>query len=117
MVAGAAPRVASGCPACAGGGEINGLPCRECAGGRGRSLVPSGVRERLRVWSLAAGGAAGVVAGRLVRWSVTVPGVAGAAGVSWGAAMIAHGVFLRVPELGVAVLVAGVFGLLADRRL
>ena len=103
------------CPGCAGGGEVNGLPCREC-GGKGRQAARlARVRWRAlsRRWSLAAAGAAGT----LVRWTGAVPGVAGAAGVTIGAAMIIHGVFPRVPELGVAALVAGTFGLLADRRL
>lgn len=56
-------------------------------------------------------------AGVVVRWSASVPGVAGAAGITYGVAAVVHGVFGQVPELGVGLLVAGVFGLLADRQL
>jgi hypothetical protein len=89
--------------------------CRDC-GGRKRLGVASlrvSLRGRLHGWSLAAAGAAGTVA----RWSAAIPGVGGAAAVSFGAAVVVHGVFRQVPALGVAALVAGVFGLLADRRL
>lgn len=104
------------CPGCAGGREINGLPCRDC-GGTGRQgarvRVPARWRKVAHSWSLTAAG----VAGTLVRWSASVPGVAGALGVTIGAAMIVNGVFSQVPRLGVALAVGGVFGLLADRRL
>jgi len=56
-------------------------------------------------------------AGTLVRWSASLPGIGGAAAVSYGVAAVVHGVFGQVPELGAALIVAGVFGLLADRRL
>jgi predicted phage tail protein len=52
-----------------------------------------------------------------MRWSATVPGIAGAAALTWGVAMVVHGVFHQVPSLGAALVVGGVFGLLADRRL
>lgn len=98
------------CADCAGGGEINGLPCRSCKGGR----RPPAVRRRFgRGWGLAAASAAGTV----VRWSRSVPGVAGAAGVTIGAAMITHSVWPRVPLLAAALAVGGVFGLLMDRQL
>ena len=64
-------------------------------------------------WSLAAAGAAGTV----VRWSATIPGLAGAMGVSVGAALVVHGLLPQVPAVGVGVLVGGVFCLLVDRRL
>lgn len=105
------------CPGCAGGREINGVPCRDC-GGTGRVRAAQRLRGSLRALArsgpaLAAAGAAGT----LVRWSASVPGVAGAAGVTIGAAMIIHGVFGQVPELGAALAVGGVFGLLMDRRI
>jgi hypothetical protein len=110
-----APLAAPPCPGCAGGGEVNGLDCREC-GGRGR--VRGKVRREWRLLLrsrpvLAAAAAAGTVVG----WSRTVPGVGGAAAVTYGVAVTVHGVFRQVPALGVAALVAGAFGLLADRRL
>jgi len=75
--------------------------------------VPASWRRLAHSWGLAAAGTAGT----LVRWSASVPGVAGAAGVTIGLAMITHGVFHQVPELGVAAVVGGAFGLLADRQL
>ena len=104
------------CPGCAGGGEINGVPCRDC-GGTTRQRAARRLPVRLRAlghsWSLAGA----EVAGTLVRWSASVPGVAGAAGVTIGVAMIVNGVFQQVPRAGVALVVGGVFGLLADRRI
>jgi hypothetical protein len=105
------------CPGCAGGREVNGVPCRDC-GGTGRQRARQRQREFLRALgrsrpALAAAGAAGT----LVRWSASVPGVAGAAGVTIGLAMITHGLVPRIPELGAALAVGGVFGLLADRQL
>ena len=104
------------CPGCAGGGEINGVPCRDC-GGTTRQRAARRLPVRLRAlghsWSLAGA----EVAGTLVRWSASVPGVAGAAGVTLGVAMIVHGVFHQVPELGVMAAAGGLFGLLADRQL
>jgi len=116
MTAVAAPLLLPACAGCAGGGEINGLPCRDCGGtGRQRAQrrLPGSLRALGRRWSLAGAFAAGT----LVRWSASVPGVAGAAGVTIGAAMIVHGVFHQVPELGVMAAAGGVFGLLADRQL
>ena len=60
---------------------------------------------------------AAVPAGTVVRWSMSIPGIGGAAAVSYGAAAVVHGVFGQVPELGAGLLAAGIFGLLADRRL
>jgi hypothetical protein len=75
--------------------------------------MPASLRALGRRWSLAGA----EVAGTLVRWSASVPGVAGAAGVTLGVAMIVHGVFHQVPELGVMAAAGGLFGLLADRQL
>lgn len=107
------------CGECAGGGDINGLPCRGCGGtGRVPGLVRlSGLRRAARSWSLAAAGAAGSVVGKALAWSVTLPELGGAAAVSLGAAMVAHGVWHALPETGVGLLVAGVFGLAAGRHL
>ena len=98
------------CADCAGGGEINGLPCRSC---KGQRRTPPRPRRLLHGWGLAAASAAGTV----VRWSRSVPGVAGAAGVTMGAAMITHAIWPAVPLLAVALAVGGVFGLLMDRQL
>ena len=109
------PRLAPACHGCAGGGDVNGLPCREC-GGRGRQrrpLVRAAWRGLLHRWSLAAAGAAGTA----VRLSATIPGIGGAVAVSVGAALVVHGLLSQVPALGVGVLVGGVFALLVDRRL
>jgi hypothetical protein len=75
--------------------------------------MPARWRKLARSWPLAAA----TVAGTLVRWSASVPGVAGAAGVTIGAAMITHAIWPRVPLLAAALTVGGAFGLLADRRL
>ncbi|MGA8111664.1 MAG: hypothetical protein WB974_19650 [Acidobacteriaceae bacterium] len=94
---------------------VNGVPCPEC-GGSSRRVVPSrwgGLRKRLHRFA----DSAAVPAGTVVRWSASLPGVAGAAAVSYGVAAVVHGVFGQVPELGAGLIVAGVFGLLADRRL
>jgi len=121
MTTEAAPlRMAPPCRGCAGGREVNGVTCRDCGGTgrqRGPVRIPGSWRRAARQWALVAAGPAGTVAGRLMRWSAALPGVAGAAGVTIGAAMIVHGVFHQVPGLGVAALTAGVFGLLADRQL
>jgi hypothetical protein len=75
--------------------------------------LPASLRALGRRWSLAGAEAAGT----LVRWSASIPGVAGAAGVTIGVAMIVHGVFAQVPELGVMAVAGGVFGIFADRRI
>ena len=101
------------CPHCKGGREINGVPCLDCDGS-GR--VPS-ARKRwhwLRGRLLGAVDAAAVPAGLAIRG---LPGIGGAMAVTAGAAAVVHGVFHQVPLLGVAALVVGVFGLLADRQL
>jgi hypothetical protein len=116
VAAAAALRVplAPSCPDCRGGGDVNGVPCRGCEG-RGR-LRPAkrldwrGMGRRLL-------SAAAAPAGTVVRWSMSLPGLSGAAAVSYGSAAVLHGLVPRIPELGLALLVAGVFGLLADRRL
>lgn len=106
------------CPGCAGGGEVNGLECREC-GGSTRLTPPRRRRWRRRLLRVA--DAAATPAGTVVGWSLaslsSLPGVLGAAGVSCGSAVVVHSVFGQVPELPVGLLVAGVFGLLLDRRL
>lgn len=96
------------CVNCKGGGEINGVPCA-CQ----RAPRPPRGRRLLRGWSLKAAGWAGT----LVFWSRSVPGVAGAAGVTLGLAMIVHAAWHWIPAVYVAALVGGVFGLLADRNL
>lgn len=48
---------------------------------------------------------------------MSLPGLLGAAGVSYGSAAVVHGVFGQVPELAVAAVVAGVFALVLDRQL
>lgn len=106
------------CPGCAGGGQINGVECRDCrgttrrAGRQARDWLPEW-RGLPRRAALAAAGPAGTA----VRWCRPLPGIGGAAGVSWGLAMIVHGVFGQVPELGVAAAAAGAFGLMLDRKL
>ncbi len=101
------------CPGCAGGGELNGLVCPECGGSR--RLTP---RRRRRFPSLLhVADALAVPAGTVVRWSASLPGLAGAGGVSYGVAAVVHSVFGQVPVLAVAVMVAGVFALALDRRL
>jgi len=106
------------CSECAGGGEINGLPCRVCHGsGRQAAAQLAGWRAAARRWSLAVAGSAATAAGRAVRWSATLPGLAGAAAVSFGVAMVAHGVWHALPETGVGLLAGGIFALAADRHL
>lgn len=106
------------CPECAGGGEVNGLTCRSCNGST-RAGVPK--PSRLLAWLAglpgAGASAAGTAAGTALRWSASLPGVLGAAGVSYGLAAVVHGVFGQVPELAVAALAAGAFLLALDRRL
>lgn len=60
---------------------------------------------------------AGAAVGTAVRWSMTLPGFLGAAGMSYGAAAVAHGLVHRIPELPAALLVASMFALALDRRL
>lgn len=107
------------CQACAGGGEVNGLPCREC--GESGRLRPARRRWRLRRPSL---GPLADVAG----WSVgtvlslagllpLVPGVGGAVMVSLGAGEVAGRVFGHGLALWVGLAVGGVFALVLDRRI
>lgn len=112
----AALPLAPACPDCAGTGDINGAPCYNGLCDRGR--VAS--RRRRFSWRKAARGvldAAATPAGTLVRWSVNLPGVGGAAAVSAGSGWVAHAVWHPLPAWGVGILVAGAFGLMADRRL
>jgi hypothetical protein len=103
---------APACPACRGGGEINGLPCRDCQGTTRAVRLPR--------WKALAGrmaGPAGVVVGRALNWSRSVPGIGGAASVTAGLSVAAHAAWRWLPVYAVALAVGGVFGLLADRRL
>jgi hypothetical protein len=103
------------CPGCAGGGEVNGLTCRECDGSR---RLTSRRRRRWRFPSpLKVADTLATPVGTLVRWSASLPGLAGAGGVSYGCAAVVHSVFGQVPLVAVAVLTAGVFALALDRRL
>jgi hypothetical protein len=61
--------------------------------------------------------AAATAAGTLVGWSRSLPGIGGAAAITYGCAVIVHGLVHQVPALGVAALVGGAFGILMDRRL
>lgn len=101
------------CLHCKGGRVINGVPCLDCEG-TGRQPTRRRRWHWLRGRLHGAVDAAAVPAGLAVRG---LPGIGGAAVFTAGAAMVVHGVFRQVPLLGVAALVAGVFGLLADRGL
>jgi hypothetical protein len=102
------------CPDCAGGGEVNGVECRSCGG----STRAGTAKRRWRFPSpLRVADALAVPAGRLVRWSMSLPGLAGAGAVSYGSAAVVHGLVPRVPELAAGLAVAGVFALALDRRL
>lgn len=107
------------CPGCAGGGEVNGLPCRECKGSSRAGRLPRSLRLRARLAALAdrASVPAGTAVGTALRWSMTLPAVLGAAGFSYGSAAIVHSLVRQVPELPAALLVASVFALALDRRL
>lgn len=103
------------CTGCAGGGEVNGVTCRSCGG----STRAGGRRRR---WSWRRPGhrlllALATPVGLVVGWSRSLPGIAGAAAVTYGVSAVVHGLVHQVPELGVAALVAGGFGLMMDRRL
>jgi len=101
------PLVPAQCPSCRGGREINGVECPDCAPGRSRS----------RSWLVSVADALATPAGRVVGWSTSLPGVCGAAGTVYGAAVIVHSVWHQVPALGVAALAASPFLLALDRRL
>lgn len=81
--------------------------------------VPALVRRHLSAGGLAGAlaSAAGWVTGRVLLSLPAVPGLAGAAGVSYGLAAVAHGLAHRIPELPAGLLVAGVFLLLLDRQI
>jgi len=107
------------CPGCAGGGEVNGLACREC-GGSSRLRAPSrlrGLRKRLLSLADRVSVPAGNAVGTVLRWSAALPALGGAAGMSYGLAAVAHSLVHRVPEVPAAILVASAFALLLDRRL
>lgn len=97
---------------------MNGLPCRECGGSSraGKVRRPS-LRVRLAALADKASTPVGSAVGTVLRWSMSLPGLAGAAGVSYGSAAVAHGLVHRIPEVPAAVLVAAVFALALDRRL
>lgn len=101
------------CPHCKGGRVINGVPCVDCEG-TGRQLPARKRWRRLRGRLHRAADAAAVPAGSLVRG---LPGVLGAMSLGLGGAVVVHGIWHQVPVFGVVLLVAGVFGLLADREL
>lgn len=105
--------VAGPCPDCRGGGEVNGTVCRGCGGSRRAGPV----RRRWFPSPLKVAEALAVPAGTLVRWSMSLPGLAGAGAVSYGLAAVVHGLVPRVPELAAGLIVAGVFALALDRRL
>jgi len=105
------------CLHCKGGQVINGVPCQDCDGtGRQPTARPRWhwLRGRLRGRLRGVADAAAVPAGLAVRG---LPGIGGAAVFTAGSAMVVHGVFHQVPTIGVALLVAGAFGLIADRQL
>lgn len=105
------------CLSCAGGGEINGLPCRECGGSSRAGVLRRSWRDRLVSLADKASAPVGNAVGTALRWSMSLPGLAGAAGVSYGVAAVAHGLVPRIPEVPAAVLVAAVFALALDRRM
>ena len=110
-----APLAAPPCPACRGGGEINGVECRECAGSS-----RAGVRLRRQSWRRLldrAATPAGVAVGTLLGWSKTVPGIGGAAALTFGVSVIGHAIWHWVPAYAVAAVVGGAFGLMMDRRI
>jgi hypothetical protein len=58
-----------------------------------------------------------VVVGTVLGWSRSVPGVGGAAALTAGVSVITHAAWHWVPVYAVALVVGGVFGILADRRI
>jgi hypothetical protein len=58
-----------------------------------------------------------VVVGTALGWSRTVPGVGGAAAVTYGAAVTVHAAWHWLPVYAVALVVGGVFALALDRQL
>ena len=109
------PLALPACPSCRGGGEVNGVECREC-----RGSTRAGVKRRRWTWRGLldrAATPAGVVAGTVLGWSRTVPGIGGAAAVTFGAAGAAHAIWHWLPVLYPALVIGGVFALLLDRQL
>jgi len=106
------------CPGCAGGGEVNGLPCGEC-GGSTRLAPPKRRRWRRRLLRVAdtAATPAGTAVGRSLASLPLLPGILGAIGLSIAAGEIAGHVFGHglAPWVGLAV--SCMFGLLLDRKL
>lgn len=100
------------CPGCRGGGEVNGVDCRECGGAGRKGARPRGGSWRKMVLRLA--DIASVPAGTAIRG---IPGVGGAAAVTCGAAVIVHAAWHWIPWYGPAALVGGLFGLMIDRGL
>lgn len=96
---------------------MNGLPCRECGGSSRAGVLRLSLRERLMAVAHRASTPAGNAVGTVLRWSASLPGLAGATGVSYGVAAVAHGLVERIPEIPAAVLVAALFALALDRRL
>lgn len=97
------------CVSCRGGREVNGVPCRDCS--------PERQAKRRRPLHWLADRLA-TPAGTAVGWSMaSLPGLLGAAGVTYGLAVVVHSIWHQVPALGVAALAAGPFLLVLDRRL
>lgn len=100
--------VPSQCPSCRGGREINGVPCRDCSGER---------REARRQLLPGLLGSLATAAGTAVRWSMSLPGLLGAAGMSVAAGEIIGHVFGHGLTPWVALAVGAGFALRLDWRL
>lgn len=98
------------CRDCAGGGDVNGVPCG--CGGSGRK---GAVRRRRRLSLSSVAGpladVAGWSVGRVLSLLPTVPGVAGAAMVSLGLGELAGHVFGHGLAPWVAITAGGAFAL------
>jgi hypothetical protein len=110
-----APLAAPPCPGCRGGGEVNGVECRDCGGSSraGVRIRRWGLRKLAHKLATPAGRRVGVA----LNWSKTVPGIGGAAALTFGVSVIGHAIWHWVPAYAVAAILAGTFGLLIDRRL
>lgn len=103
------------CPGCAGGGEVNGLTCRDCGGSK-----RAAVKRRRWTWRRLldrAAAPAGAAVGTVLGWSRTVPGVGGAAAFTFGVSVVAHSAWHWLPLYGVALVIGGVFALALDRKI